>query len=227
MVNMKGGKGYKRGRHTETDLKGFEVKYDEGQMLGRVLKSLGNKRFRVYCNDNQERICKLAGSMRKSQWVDEGSLVLIGMRGMGTGYSTDLHEKDVGDILMVIPNSMASKLKKDPKANPAIFSNVDDQNVQETKRRVEAGGEEEDDLFEQNNSDEEETNEAKAKEAKEEDTSSSDADIPLTLEEKQAKEKEQAKKKKEKVKERDQKRASGRDAKRVQETNDTIDIDNI
>ena len=46
-------------------------------MLGRVVKTLGQKRFRVYCNDNVERTCRLAGSVRKSQWVAEGSVVVV------------------------------------------------------------------------------------------------------------------------------------------------------
>lgn len=226
MVNTKGGKGYKKGRHNEADLKGFEVKYDDGQMLGRVLKSLGNRRFRVYCNDNLERICKLAGAMRKSQWVDEGSLVLLSLRGMGTGYSSDLHDKDVGDILMVLPNSMASKLKKDPRANSAIFTNVDEQNVKETKRKVQEGDVEDDDLFEGNDSEEEEEEDKQENSSELESQSESEFESTLTMEQKQAREKEQARKKKEKAKERDQKRSSGRDAKRVQESDD-VDIDNI
>jgi len=122
----------------------------QGQMLGRTLKKLGDRRFRIFCNDNRERICKLAGSMRKSDWVDEGSIVLVGVRGLTT--STTERGQEVGDILSLIDITLYGKLKKQEGVNPLLFTHVENQNEAELKKKIsvqEAGGDiEDDDMFE-------------------------------------------------------------------------------
>lgn len=144
--NAKGGKGYKKGKHNNSsEVKMIELQDD--QMLGRILKALGSRRFRVYCNDNKERICKICGSMRKSEWVSEGSVVIISLREVGMRILGGQGENGVGDILSVVDRSLYSKLKKDSSINPAIFSNIETQDINDVKKRVADGTLEEDDLF--------------------------------------------------------------------------------
>ena len=121
--NVKGGKGYRKGKHAPTEAKMLEWDTKQGQMLGRTLKKLGDRRFRIFCNDNKERICKLTGSMRKSDWVDEGSIVLVGVRSLGT--ATTERGQEVGDILSLVDTSLYGKLKKQEGVNPLLFTHVE------------------------------------------------------------------------------------------------------
>ena len=159
--NAKGGKGYKKGKHTTQDDKLPEWDTAKGQMLGRVIRKLGNRRFRVFCNDNKQRHCKLCGSMRKSEWVDEGAIVILSLRELSNGSSSVLKgsEEEVGDILMTIDRSLYSKLKKLPGVNPLLFGNVEQQDEAEMKKKIEAqqrGEKIEDDVFDDESEDEEE-----------------------------------------------------------------------
>ena len=148
--NVKGGKGYRKGKHAPAEAKMIEWDTTQGQMLGRTLKKLGDRRFRIFCNDNKERICKLTGSMRKSDWVDEGSIVLVGVRGLGT--ATTERGQEVGDILSLLDTSLYGKLKKHEGVNPLLFTHVENQNDAELKKKIniqESGGDiEDDDMFE-------------------------------------------------------------------------------
>jgi initiation factor 1A len=155
--NVKGGKAYKKGKHAEGDPKMITWDVDQGQMIGRVLKSVGNRRFRVYCNDNKERICRLCGSMRKSDWVNEGSLVVMGIRSLSTVTSENSSSKnsEAGDILSTIDQRLYGKLKKEPGINQALFTNIEEQDIRQVKKKVEDGVMDED-FFEHEDDDEDE-----------------------------------------------------------------------
>jgi initiation factor 1A len=147
--NQKGGKGYKKGKHNSEESKLFEWDESDGQMLGRVTKTLGNRRFKVYCNDNKERICKLCGSIRKGQWVNDGSIVLISLRGLSD-------RDDDADIIHVPDVSLYGKLKKIEGVNPSLFSAFDSKDVERVIRNVADGKHEQDDLFVKEGDEEEE-----------------------------------------------------------------------
>lgn len=159
--NAKGGKGYKKGKHTTQDDKLPEWDTAKGQMLGRVIRKLGNRRFRVFCNDNKQRHCKLCGSMRKSEWVDEGAVVILSLRDLANGSSSVLKgsDEEVGDILMTIDRGLYSKLKKLPGVNLLLFGNVEQQDEAELKKKItaqERGEKIEDDIFEDESEEEDE-----------------------------------------------------------------------
>ncbi len=148
-VNTKGGKGYRKGKNTTAEnVKMLEWDADKGQMIGRTLKKLGDRRFKVFCNDNKERICKLAGSIRKNQWVDEGALVLIGIRELGT--STTEKSAEIGDILALVDQRIYGTLKKQEGMNKLLFTNLETDDAATIKRKVEAvksGEDADDDIF--------------------------------------------------------------------------------
>jgi len=127
--NVKGGKGYRKGKHDD-EVKMLQWNPKDGQMLGRALRKLGDRRFRVFCNDNKERICKLAGSMRKSEWVDEGAIIVIGVRGIGT--------VDIGDILQVVDPTLYRNLKKEEGVNPLLFTDVENKETAEIQQKIHA-----------------------------------------------------------------------------------------
>ena len=127
----------------------FEWDESDGQMLGRVTKTVGNRRFKVYCNDNKERMCKLCGSIRKGQWVNDGSIVLISLRGLSD-------RDDDADIIHVPDVSLYGKLKKIEGVNPSLFSAFDSKDVERVIRNVADGKHEQDDLFVKEGDEEEE-----------------------------------------------------------------------
>lgn len=120
--NAKGGKGYKKGKHA-TDSAPVFLERESDQMYGRVLRSLGNRRFRVFCNDNRERICRLCGSMRKSDWVEEGRIVILSIRQLGTSTTTETATKqeEVGDVLAIVDPRTYNKVRKEDGVNPVLF----------------------------------------------------------------------------------------------------------
>lgn len=157
-ANTKGGKGYRKGKNTTAEnVKMLEWDADKGQMIGRTLKKLGDRRFNVFCNDNKNRICKLAGSIRKNQWVDEGALVLIGIRGLGT--STTERGAEIGDILALVDTGIYGALKKQEGMNKLLFTNLEADDAATIQRKVNAiksGIDDEDDIFDRNSEEEEE-----------------------------------------------------------------------
>jgi len=171
MPNAKGGKGYKKGKHDDSDAQLIECNESENQMYGRAMKSLGNRRFRIFCNDNKERVCKVCGSMRKSQWVEPGSLVLISIRdlSMATVHGTD--QVDIGDIIGLIDPSLIGKMKKVPGVNPLLFTNVETRDKSLLNKSIKAqedGLEEVDDFFTRGSDEEgEDENEEEKAERKE------------------------------------------------------------
>jgi len=49
-------------------------KYD---LLGIVIKNLGQARMNVKCQDGFTRMCRVRGKMKKRRWVREGDVVLV------------------------------------------------------------------------------------------------------------------------------------------------------
>jgi len=221
MPPNKGGKGYRKGKHGDTDdAKLFEWDPKDGQMIARVLKKLGDRRFRVYCNDNHERICKLAGSMRKSEWVNEGAVVLISLRDItnaSTGSAGAAGKLEIGDILMVVDTRLYGKLKKVAGVNPILFGNLEQQDETQRKKKadaVAAGIGEDDDIFSHGSGDEDDAEDDGA----EDDDADVDANAIDTPENQVA----QALARENKVKTRDQAIAARRAVKITD-----ADIDNI
>jgi initiation factor 1A len=166
MPNVKGGKGYKRGKHSSTEDKMIEWNESEGQMIGRVIGVLGSRRFNVYCNDNKTRVCRLCGSMNKSDWINKGAIVLIAERGLSTS-TTGNNTKEIGDVTHVFDSFFYKDLKAMPSTNPVLFTQVEEKNIDDVIRRVNADDidVEDDDFFLQEG--EEEGTAAAEKNAKE------------------------------------------------------------
>ena len=165
MPPNKGGKNYKKGKKDgkdSGDVMMIQINDTDGQMVGRVLKSVGDRRFRVYCNDNKERLCRLCGTIRKNEWISSGSLVLISKRELNTQKvvegtddtftaidpdSAVGREQKTGDILQVIDSRLYSKLKKLPGMNPILFNDIENQEMKAVKKKVADGTADLDDIF--------------------------------------------------------------------------------
>jgi translation initiation factor 1A len=49
----------------------------EGQVLGRVVQQLGYDRFKVRCQDGQERNVRIRGKLKRRAWTRVGDWVLV------------------------------------------------------------------------------------------------------------------------------------------------------
>lgn len=50
---------------------------EDDEVLGIVLRKVGGGKYRVYCTDGNERICRIPGSKKRGIWVKRDSVVLI------------------------------------------------------------------------------------------------------------------------------------------------------
>ena len=159
--NLKGGNKAKKGKNT-TAAKAELHDIGDGQMIGKVIRMLGDRRALVYCNDNVERTCKIRGSLRKKVWIATSDIVLVGLRVFSHIDSDDESDEDVlaavgqkinsagGDILAKYDTDVYSKLKKVSGVNKKLFGSVDNVHKEEA----------EDDLFDDGRGDVEEEEEA-------------------------------------------------------------------
>lgn len=141
MPNIRGGKSYKKSKGKtkfDDDDKVAYLEIAKDQMVGRVLRLLGNLNATVYCQDNKQRICKICRSIKKSVRFEVGDVVLISLRDCEV--STAELEKGVrgskGDILDKFHPKQFKELKDDG-VNSAIFLTLD--SVNEMANRVEKG----------------------------------------------------------------------------------------
>jgi translation initiation factor 1A len=120
MPNLQGGKRYKSGKgNNEPRLELHEV--DKDQMVGRVVRNLGQRRLLVYCNDNIQRICKIRGGLRKKTWFVVGDIVLISIRELGVAQS-ETTKGERGDVLAKYEVGVYGKLRKEYSINPLLFT---------------------------------------------------------------------------------------------------------
>jgi len=141
MPNIRGGKSYKKSKGKTKFGEDEEIAYLEiakDQMVGRVLRLLGNLNATVYCQDNKQRLCKICRSIKKSVRFDVGDVVLVSLRDCEVSKS-DL-DKGIrgsrGDILDRFHPKQFKELKEDG-VNPAIFLTLD--SVSEMAVKVENG----------------------------------------------------------------------------------------
>ncbi|CAO1409670.1 unnamed protein product [Diamesa serratosioi] len=76
----KGGKNRRRGKNeNESEKRELIFKEDE-QEYAQVTKMLGNGRLEAMCFDGQKRLCHIRGKLRKKVWINQGDIILIGLR---------------------------------------------------------------------------------------------------------------------------------------------------
>jgi translation initiation factor 1A len=77
----RGGKSYKRGKHSGPVKRDLLTKEDdEGLEYGLAVKMLGNARVLVKCFDEVDRIGHIRGKMKKKVWIGMGDLVMCSLR---------------------------------------------------------------------------------------------------------------------------------------------------
>ncbi|KAM7440156.1 Eukaryotic translation initiation factor1A [Porites harrisoni] len=76
----KGGKNRRRGKNENESEKRELVFKEDGQEYGQVLKMLGNGRLEAMCFDGIKRLCHIRGKLRKKVWINQGDIILLGLR---------------------------------------------------------------------------------------------------------------------------------------------------
>jgi len=118
----KGGKNRRRGKKEDEEKRELQFKED-GQEYGQVLRMLGNGRLEAYCFDGYKRLCHIRGKMRKKVWVNQGDIILIGLRDYQDGK---------GDVILKYTSDEARTLKvykelpETAKINVDVDDNEDD-----------------------------------------------------------------------------------------------------
>lgn len=139
---MKGGKKYKSGKNTEAKVEVHEVNEDDGQMIGRVIKNLGDRNMMVYCNDGKERVSHIRGGLRKkTAKIEIGDIVLVSLRSMEKGSTME----NRADILAKYERETHGILKKTEGVNPSLFLTVE---TMDARTRAAGAKSEHDDGFE-------------------------------------------------------------------------------
>jgi translation initiation factor 1A len=149
MPNKRGGKDYKRGKGGEPTQDFIDIQ--PGQYMARAIRVLGNRNVLCYCDDNVIRICHICRTMRKSEWVETGDMVLVSLRDFSAADPKSIKR---GDVLAKYAPEQLRVLKKEGKVNERLFMKLEDRGV-----RIDAVGEDmtdetmlvdtkEDDLFE-------------------------------------------------------------------------------
>jgi translation initiation factor 1A len=91
---MRGGKGFKKGKKgggDDEERRRF-VGRAADQDYARVVRALGNRRMLCFCNDGEERVCKIRGALcrgPKKQIIGVGDIVLITLRDFEAADSED------------------------------------------------------------------------------------------------------------------------------------------
>jgi translation initiation factor 1A len=161
MPNVKGGKGYKKGKGSR-ELEFVEA--EEGQLYARVTKILGSCNLIVYCNDNEKRLAHIRGKLRKRVWINVGDIILVTTREFEkhddeTAIDPALVKMERCDVIAKYDHDMWGRLKKLDGFNQRLLIDVErvDQGITaaelESKLKAE---EDEEDIFDHDGEEEEE-----------------------------------------------------------------------
>lgn len=159
--NIRGGKGFKKGRKDGGVDKELVTKFEgkeEGQQYGRVVTVLGNRRFKCFCDDGRERVCKLRGVLcwgPRRQRVEIGDIVLLSERSFDCGNDSESEgggmavaapstvRVEISDIITKIPQRFWRDIRRSGGIHPDFFSGISLADPAAPKKRRE------DDIFEE------------------------------------------------------------------------------
>jgi initiation factor 1A len=163
MPNFTGGKKYKSSKHGENTPDFHEI--GDGQIVGRVIKNLGNRNMMIYCNDNKERMGHIRGGLRKKEArIEVGDIVLMSMRGDGMrvmGDDADANSRC--DILAKYEREVHRILRKTAGINLKLFTELERMDERGRATACKDGEEDIGFTFEASDSDEEQEEEDKGK----------------------------------------------------------------
>ncbi|CAM4766540.1 unnamed protein product [Rotaria magnacalcarata] len=122
----KGGKNRRRGKNENENMKRELILKDNGQSYAQVTRILGSGYIEAFCFDNtggKKRLCHIRGKLRKKVWINQGDVILVGLRD---------YQDDKADVLMKYLSDEARELKR-------LHEIPDSINIAETSTRIEDG----------------------------------------------------------------------------------------
>jgi len=102
----KGGKNRRRGKNENDDVKRELILKEPGQSYAQVTRILGNGYIEAFCFDSaggKKRLCHIRGKLRKKQWINQGDVILVGLRD---------YQDDKADVIMRYLADEARELKR-------------------------------------------------------------------------------------------------------------------
>ena len=129
MPNLRGGKAYKKLKGKSNSDEPQNVVYidkEEDQLVGRLVRLLGNLNTLIYCQDNKQRICKIRSSIKKRVKFEVGDIVLISLRDceVSTAEQKNGVRADRGDIIAKYSPHQYEQLKQDG-INIHLFAHIE------------------------------------------------------------------------------------------------------
>ncbi len=121
--NSKGGKGYKKKKKTGDVVTPIFIDTQEDQMLGRVIRLLGNRNVLCFCLDNILRICHICGRMKGRVWIEPGDLVLVSLRELSREQSIASVKR--GDVIGKYVPEQFSALRKQFGQDAKVFMKLE------------------------------------------------------------------------------------------------------
>ena len=126
MVNIKGGKGYKKTKKKKVGLQSFEVA-DDNQTYARIVKKLGDKRFLIILHNSTKKVMGRArGGLHGWHNLKEHDVVLVSSRDFRSSDS-EMSVQETYDIINMYSADDVRKLKRIGKITDPSFmdSSVD------------------------------------------------------------------------------------------------------
>jgi initiation factor 1A len=109
--NMTGGKGHKKGKRSNSNSKRIIEYADEiSSLYGLVMSPLGDCKFLVHCNDNNDRIGLIRGSLYKNTFITPGDVVLVTLRDFETSKPDCKERCDI--VIKYMPGEIDQLKKK-------------------------------------------------------------------------------------------------------------------
>jgi len=140
MPNMRGGKAYKKTKGGGDPDEIVYLTKEPDQMVGRIMRLLGDLNTSVFCQDNKTRICKISMGIKKKIRFFVGDVVLISLRDCLVA-KADLERgkrSDRGDILGKYHQAQYSQLKAEG-ISAHLFAQTD--TIDKMAERFDAGDE--------------------------------------------------------------------------------------
>ena len=109
--NLTGGNKHKKGKNS-THKVTRAIIYPDNKitLFAYVLGALGDCKFHIRCNDDQNRIGVVRGSLYKNTFINVGDLVLVGLRDFST--ATSKSGKEFCDIIMKYTSDEMNEIQK-------------------------------------------------------------------------------------------------------------------
>jgi translation initiation factor 1A len=108
---MTGGKGHKKGKRSNSNSKRIIEYADEiSSLYGLVISPLGDCKFLVHCNDSNDRIGVIRGSLYKNTFITPGDVVLVTLRDFETSKTGCKERCDI--VIKYMPGEIDQLKKK-------------------------------------------------------------------------------------------------------------------